>query len=146
MSESGQSQPRDTSKQILFAIGSDALAALEDQQWAEPLAARVGSEVWRLKRRLMAIESSIDEELLRPLRDSLSRLEDVLLENQIETREHEGEQYDPGLQVEVLHMRDGPTPHFILETILPTVTLRGRVLQQGQVVIGPGGSKEEATQ
>ena len=76
--------------------------------------------------------------------DSVSRLEDVLLENQIEIREHEGDQYDAGLQVEVLHEREGLAPRVILETIRPTVMMRGRILQQAQVVIGPIESTEEA--
>jgi hypothetical protein len=87
----------------------------------------------------------MDDSVLRSVQDSISRLEDVLLENQIEMREHEGELYDPGLQVEVLHTRPGPTPHLIQETIRPTIILQGRVLQQAQVVIGPTQTTEEAT-
>jgi hypothetical protein len=142
MSSAGDTQPARDPRHVLLALGVDAYAAVEAQHWAEPLAARVASEVWRLKRRVHLAEGSTDEETLRIVFDSISRLEDILLENHIEIREHEGEQYDPGLQVEVLHMRDGSTPLFILETVRPTVTMDGRILQQAQVVIGPTEPKE----
>jgi hypothetical protein len=123
-------------------VGMDGLSTLEAQDWAEPLAARVATETWRLRRRVQTAQGSMDEEALRTVLDSIARLEDVLLEHQIETREHDGERYDAGLQVEVLHMRDGATPPFILETIRPTVTMGGRILQHAQVVVGPKESKE----
>ena len=131
---------------LLTALGSDTSAAVEDRSWAEPLAARMASEVWRLKRRLPTSEGSTNDDALRAVRDSVARLEDVLLESQIEIREHEGEQYDAGLSVEVLHERDGSAPHVILETIRPTVVMRGQILQQAQVVIGPAEPIEEAKQ
>jgi hypothetical protein len=112
------------------------------QRWAEPLVARLASEVWRLKRRLARLEAtSADDERLRPLRDSVARLEDVFAEYRVQIVEHEGQPYDPGLQVEVLHARDSETDAVIVETIRPTVLLEGRVLQQAQVVIGPAGEE-----
>lgn len=127
---------------MLPGLGAHGMASVEDQLWAEALAARVANEVWRLGRRVKDSTESSDDDSLRAIRDSVSRLEDILLEHQIEIREHQGERYDPGLQVEVLHDRDGQAPQYILETIRPTVTLRGRILQQAQVVIGAGNPKE----
>lgn len=113
-------------------------ASAESQRWAEPLVARLAAETWRLRRRLgRAEEQGVADDALRPLRDSISRLEDVFAEFKVQTIEHEGESYDPGLQVEVLHAREGDGPTVIIETIRPTIVLDGRVLQHGQVVIGP---------
>lgn len=113
-------------------------ASAECQRWAEPLVARLAAETWRLRRRLgRAEEQGAPDDVLRPLRDSISRIEDVFVEFKVQTVEHEGEPYDPGLQVEVLHAREGDGPTMIVETIRPTIVLDGRVLQQGQVVIGP---------
>jgi molecular chaperone GrpE (heat shock protein) len=110
----------------------------ESQRWAEPLVARLASEMWRLRRRLeRAEQAAADDQRLRPLRDSVTRLDDILAEFRVELIEHDGQPYDPGLQVEVLHAREGEGPTVIVETIRPTVLLGGRVLQQGQVVIGP---------
>lgn len=118
-------------------VGMLRPATAESQRWAEPLVARLAAETWRLGRRLARIEAAAPEERLRPLRDSLSRLEDVFAEYRVQVVEHEGQAYDPGLQVEVLHAREGDGTPTILETIRPTILLDGRVLQQGQVVIGP---------
>lgn len=112
----------------------------ESQRWAEPLVARLANETWRLRRRLTRIDGAVDETVFRPLLDSISRLEDVFAEYQVQTLEHEGQAYDAGLQVEVLHAREGDGDAVILETIRPTVLLKGQVLQQGQVVIGPAVS------
>ena len=110
----------------------------EGQRWAEPLVARLATEAWRLRRRLdRAEEQRADDEVFGPLRDSVLRLSDVFAEYQVQVVEHEGESYDPGLQVEVLHTRHGGGPLVIVETIRPTILLDGRVVQHGQVVVGP---------
>ena len=103
----------------------------ESQRWAEPLIARLATETWRLGRRLDRVG---DDERLRALHDSLSRLEDALTEYRVETVEHEGQTYDAGLRVEVLHEGETDGNPVIAETIRPTILLDGRVLQQGQVV------------
>jgi hypothetical protein len=125
-------------------VGLVRPATAESQRWAEPLVARLAAETWRLGRRLGRIETGApDDERLRPLRDSFSRLDDIFAEYRVQIVEHEGQPYNPGLQVEVLHAREGDGSPIILETIRPTILLDGRVLQQGQVVIGPaeeGGS------
>jgi hypothetical protein len=115
------------------------VATAESQRWAEPMVARLATEVWRLGRRLERVSASqADGEQFRPLVESLVRIEDVFSEHRIRTIDHDGQPYDTGLQVEVLHAREGAgTTAVILETVRPTVTLDGKVLQQGQVVIGP---------
>ena len=105
----------------------------ESQRWAEPLIARLATETWRLGRRL---DHLADDERLRALHDSLSRLKDALTEYGVETVEHEGQAYDAGLRVEVLHEGETDGNPVIAETIRPTILLDGRLLQQGQVVIG----------
>lgn len=118
-------------------------SAAENEGWAEPLVARLANETWRMRRRLARIDGTRDGAALRPVIDSISRLEDVFAEYQVQIVEHDGEAYDPGLQVEVLHVREGEGEMVIIETIRPTVLMKGRVLQQAQVVIGPVGSESE---
>ena len=116
------------------------LQATAGQRWAEPLIARIAAETWRLGRRLRRIQT---DDRLGPLRDSLNRLEDLLAEYRVETIEHDGQDYDPGLRVEVLHEREGSGNLTILETIRPTILLDGRTLLHGQVVIGPAADGGE---
>jgi hypothetical protein len=112
----------------------------ESQRWAEPLIARLATETWRLGRRVGRLA---DGEHLRPLRDSVARLQDALAEYGVQTVEHEGQAYDSGLRVEVLHEGEGDGSPVIVETIRPTIVLDGSVLQQGQVVIGAASTIEE---
>ena len=62
-------------------VGLVRSATAESQRWAEPLVARLAAETWRLRRRLARIdEANGDDDRLRPLRDSVSRLDDILAE------------------------------------------------------------------
>lgn len=116
-------------------------ATAESQRWAEPIVVRLATEFWRLSRR---VQRSGDSDELR-LRDSIARIDDVFAEHDVHAVDHDGQLYDPGLQVEVLHQRAGDGPLVILETVRPTITLAGRILQHGQVVVGPEeGSHQEA--
>jgi hypothetical protein len=72
-----------------------------------------------------------------PVQDSLARISDVFAEHEVQAIDHDGQPYDPGLRVEVLHQRAGSGALVILETVRPTITLAGRILQHGQVVVGP---------
>ena len=140
MSSADSNTPQE--KEKVF-VGLVRPATAESQRWAEPLVARLASETWRLRRRLARIdEATGDDDRLRPLRDSVSRLDDILAEYRIQLVEHDGQAYDPGLQVEVLHAREGSGEAIVVETIRPTVLLDGRILQQGQVVIGPANASE----
>ena len=103
---------------------------------ADALIARFALETWRLRRRLDRYAQSAAPEPLRPLQEGVRRLEDVLLSAHVEFRDHIGERYSEGLQVEVIHIRDGDNGWQIVETIQPSILVSGRVVRQAQVVIG----------
>jgi hypothetical protein len=100
------------------------------------LIGRLALETWRLRRRLYRARHTVPQEEYGALGDSLSRMEDVLSSAQVEFRDHVGEPYNPGLQVEVLHMREAGERLEIVETIQPSIVFRGRILRQGQVIVG----------
>ncbi len=107
---------------------------------SDALIARFALETWRLRRRLDRYAQSVAPEHLRPLQESVRRLEDVLLGAQVEFRDHIGERYSEGLQVEVIHIRDGDDGLHIVETIQPSILVSGRVVRQAQVVVGPAAN------
>jgi hypothetical protein len=118
-------------------------ATAESQKWAEPIIARLATEFWRLNRR---VSTSGDPGEVR-VQDSLARIWDIFAEHEVQAVDHDGQPYDPGLRVEVLHQRIGDGPLVILETVRPTITLSGRILQHGQVVVGPlDDPRQEATE
>ena len=128
----------DRHSQKLQAVSLD-LSTAGSQRWAEPIVARLATEFWRLNRRVSRSGDDGDVNV----RDSLSRINDVFAEHEVHAIDHDGEPYDPGLQVEVLHQRSGDGPLVILETIRPTITLAGRILQHGQVVVGPKDDSDQ---
>ena len=78
---------------------------------------------------------------IRSLSDALTRMEDALIEHNIEVVAHTGDAYDPGMRVEVVHGETGADA-VVVETIRPTVRIQGQVIQQAQVVTGPGEQSE----
>lgn len=94
----------------------------------------LAAEVWRLKRQANALNNTQDGLSLRYTARQLSRL---LEELELVVVDLSGRPYDPGMIQEVLEVRKDPTmPEgqvLIDETISPTVTWRGSVVQAGQV-------------
>ena len=94
----------------------------------------LATEVWRLKRQADALNNTQDGLSLRYTVRQLSRL---LEELELVVVDLAGRPYDPGMIQEVLEVREDPSmPEnqvLIDETISPTVTWRGSVVQAGQV-------------
>ena len=103
---------------------------------ADTLGAAVAVETWRLGRRVARLRASLGEDASRPVADSLQRLEDLLQEHDIVIRVHDGERYNDGMSVEVIHIREQADPLFVVETVSPTVLHCGRIVRNAQVVLG----------
>ena len=109
---------------------------------ANPLDARfaaaVATGLWRMRNRM--VEPGTDRPLpdLRPLFRHLEATWDALTSAGIEIQSHDGDIADPGLSLSVVAYQ--PTPGLdrdrIVETIRPTVYLGGRIIQQGEVIVG----------
>jgi len=72
--------------------------------------------------------------------DQTQRINDVFKKQEIEIREHTGENYNDGLSLKVLHVveMDGiPLGKMqIIETVKPSVYLKGKVIFPGEVIVG----------
>ncbi len=101
-------------------------------------AAAVATGLWRMRNRM--VEPGTDRPLpdLRPLYRHLEATWDALTSAGIEIQSHDGDLADPGLSLSVVAYQ--PTPGLdrdrIVETIRPTVYLGGRIIQQGEVIVG----------
>ena len=122
-------------------VATDALDA--------SVAAAVATGLWRMRNRM--VEPGTDRPLadLRPLYRHLEATWDALTGAGIEIQSHDGDIADPGLSLSVVAYQ--PTPGLdrdrIVETIRPTVYFGGRIIQQGEVIVGTpvdGASAEEA--
>jgi hypothetical protein len=106
-------------------------------EW-ERLVAELATGVWRLRKRFL--EPGTDrprEELRRAYRD-VEALWDTLTQAGVEVIDPLGKPYDPGESLTVLAFQ--PTPGLaaerVIETVRPTVYLRARWVQMGEVIVG----------
>jgi hypothetical protein len=103
----------------------------------------IAIEIWRLEKRVQKEKEDMAKG--EPLEFSLivnqmQRIKDVFKKQEIETREPTGENYNDGLSLKVLHVEemDGiPIGKMqIIETIKPSVYLKGKVIFPGEVIVG----------
>lgn len=108
---------------------------------------RIAEEVWRAGKRTDRAAREVDEDRLKGLRDSLNRLNDVLQDYSVEIKDYSGEKYDEGLRVDIVHV-EGDTarecPLWITETVKPTISFGGMVINRGQVVLSTEPPEVEA--
>jgi hypothetical protein len=73
---------------------------------------------------------------------------DVLAGAGVEAQGHDGTAYDPGLSITAVAFRPVPglAREEIVETLRPTVYLSGRMLAQGEVVVGTPAPRRESGQ
>ena len=100
-------------------------------------------EIWRLGKRVQREKEDMAKgELTRfsSIVDQMQRIRDVFKKEEIEIHEHSGENYNDGLSLKVLHVEemDGiPIGKMqIIETIKPSVYLKGKVIFLGEVIVG----------
>ncbi|WP_152363694.1 hypothetical protein [Microlunatus speluncae] len=91
--------------------------------------ADLATAVWRLRGKV-----GEDDPAYRHLRSTL----DALTDAGVEAQSHDGAAYDPGLRLSVVAFQ--PTPglgrELIIETIRPSVYVRGQLLRMGAVIVG----------
>jgi hypothetical protein len=104
--------------------------------------ANIAIECWRLTR--WAFESGHDRDRI-VARQTSRELKSLLDGLGFEIRDLTGQPYDPGLAVDVVDAQDGGDSAAgsakIVETIVPIVLWRGRVVKAGQVVISREGGE-----
>ena len=108
-------------------------------------------EIWRLEKRFEKVKDDItkgEKSGITSISDQVQRIKDVLKKQEVEICEHTGTAYNDGLSLKVLHIEeiDGlPEGKMqIIETIKPSVYLKGKVIFLGEVIVGKSkGIKKE---
>jgi len=100
-------------------------------------------EIWRLEKRVQREKEDMakgENSGFTSIVDQMQRIKDVFKKQEIEICEHTGENYNDGLSLKVLHVEemDGiPIGKMqIIETIKPSVYLKGKVIFLGEVIVG----------
>jgi len=100
-------------------------------------------EIWRLGKRVQKEKEDIvkgEPPGFTSIVDQMQRIKDIFKKQEIEIREHTGETYNDGLFLKVLYIEemDGlPKGKMqVIETIKPSVYLKGKVIFPGEVIVG----------
>lgn len=111
----------------------------EPESLDELLLADAATHLWRAQRRL-ARDGGPTTARDRQTGRYLLTCREVLTEAGLEIQEHDGDLFHPGRSLEVLTFAEDVAlrAEVVLETVRPTIYLRGRRIQMGQVIVaGP---------
>lgn len=105
-------------------------------------------ECWRLEKRLNKISDMMKEKIgsdSESVFDQVQRIRDLLAKHEIEVKEYTGQSYNDGMTPRVLHFeKDESLPEgvsTIVETIRPTIYLKGNVISHGEVIVARSKEK-----
>jgi hypothetical protein len=115
-----------------------AAATPKAQEFDTARLAEAATGVWKAERRLGRQDDgpgNASRQIGRSLRTARQALQEGV---ELRILDHDGDHYDPGLSLKVLSFEDDPalTREVVLETFLPSVYFRGRLIQMGEVVVG----------
>jgi hypothetical protein len=100
-------------------------------------------EIWRLEKRFEKVKDDMtkgEKSGITSISDQIQRIKDVFKKQEVEICEHTGTAYNDGLSLKVLHIEEidelleGKMQ--IIETIKPSVYLKGKVIFLGEVIVG----------
>jgi hypothetical protein len=119
------------------AAGAAAPAAPEPS-WDDGSTAAVATGLWRMRNKMVQPGTDVPLPEVRGLYRHLESTWDALAGAGVEIQSHDGAAADPGLSLSVVAYQ--PTPGLdrerVIETIRPTVYHHGRIIQQGEVIVG----------
>jgi hypothetical protein len=97
----------------------------------------LGIEVWRLKKRLEKIESSVSADQSKALQNSYSKLSRYLDRNDIGVTEYANQKYNEGMNLDVLAVEKDPKlkQSMIKETHEPAITHKGQLIRKAKVIL-----------
>jgi hypothetical protein len=100
--------------------------------------ADVCTGLWRLRQKMLQPGSDRPQDSMRKPYRHFEAVWDTLKQAGIEVRDHLGELYNDGsgLEVAAFEPRPGISRDTIVDTVKPTICLKGKLLQVGQVIVG----------
>lgn len=132
-------QPSVTESQVTTTNDAINIAAKSntstDEEWAR-LIRQLGTELWRLKMKMVDQSGEPLEEMKRAYRHLKSAL-DLLADAGFEISDHIGKRYDQGMLLDVIAFQpaSGIESDTIIETIKPSIYYCGKPIQSGEVIV-----------
>jgi hypothetical protein len=100
----------------------------------------VGTEAWRMRRKMVSADTGRPVEETERLYRYLESMWDALERAGVEIRDHTGEVVPAGgvysLKAVAYESVSGASREFVMETIKPTIYFHNRMIQMGEVIVG----------
>jgi hypothetical protein len=111
-----------------------------------PLLASLGTNLWRLRSRMLEPGGGQPRDEFRRLYRHVEALWDTLGGAGLKIVDHTDAPFDPGLSLKVISFEPqaGLARETVIETLRPTIFLRDRRIQIGEVIVGKPGGPELA--
>jgi len=133
---------RDCGRKNCQLISSGIITEANELNLSLEVVSSLALEIWRLEKRLNKIKNIMGETFGNDsdsVFDQIQRIKDFFAKHEIELREHTGENYNDGLSLKAIHFEtDKNMPKNtmkIIETVKPTVSLNGKIISHGEVVV-----------
>jgi hypothetical protein len=108
----------------------------------------VAVEVWRLQDRFKKLQSETKRQD-PSITFSIEKIQHVLKEVGIETRDYTGQTYNEGLSLDVLTfdypVEEKPSNRVVQETVSPAIFLDGKLHKMAKVIVGKAGDSSDGT-
>lgn len=131
-----------TLKQLIDRLQAEVLKPSQHDDTLLPLIGELATGLWRMGNRLRVLPDGPED--IRRLKRVFQALWEAMGANGVEIRDHTSDDYDAGMALEVLTFQTDPTleREKVIETIKPSVYVRGKLVQWGVVIVGKPTGKE----
>jgi molecular chaperone GrpE (heat shock protein) len=94
-------------------------------------------EIWRIEQRITKSASSLPENQLKGLENSIQKIKRYLEKYDIEIVDYKNQKYNEGLNLDILSVeKDLTLPEStIKETVEPTIMLKGQVVRKAKIIL-----------
>lgn len=94
-------------------------------------------DIWKINKRINSIIPDLKENLQAGLHTSLQKMQKYLSRNDIEILDHEGQNFNDGLNLEILSIEKSPSlvTSIVKETIEPSIIYKGNVVHKAKIIL-----------
>ncbi len=94
-------------------------------------------EVWRMEQRIGKSASSLPENQLKGLENSIQKLKRYLEKYDIEIIDYKNQKFNEGLNLDILSVEKDPSlsQPMVKETVEPTIMCKGQVVRKAKIIL-----------
>lgn len=94
-------------------------------------------EIWRIEQRIAKSASSLPENQLKGLENSIQKMKRYLEKYDIEVVDYKNTKYNDGLNLDILSVeKDITLPESVIkETVEPTIMIKGQVVRKAKIIL-----------